>query len=209
MSVYFIQRCRWQKINTIIQDLLLKSPSFTRLMEEYGHMEDKELETGGAGHVKRVDGLSQVANDAGQESKAIAQMQVEERQTGTVSWGIYGKYLDYAGGLFWAPVFIVILAATQAAQGVFCLRPFCEVVTINTVGNTLFLGFWTSQSISGFKQGQYMGLYAGLGMVCSQVCFRNPDGLQVLHNLCSLLLRTFSLREQPLGFFLNLRTKDH
>jgi ATP-binding cassette, subfamily C (CFTR/MRP), member 1 len=24
-------------------------------------------------------------------------------------------------------------------------------------------GFWTSESIDGFSQGQYMGLYAGLG----------------------------------------------
>ena len=31
------------------------------------------------------------------------------------------------------------------------------------VGNNLFLGFWTSQSIHGFRQGDYMAVYAALG----------------------------------------------
>ncbi|EEB88677.1 hypothetical protein MPER_13351, partial [Moniliophthora perniciosa FA553] len=30
-------------------------------------------------------------------------------------------------------------------------------------GNTLFLGFWTSQSIEGFQQGEYIAVYASLG----------------------------------------------
>jgi hypothetical protein len=32
------------------------------------------------------------------------------------------------------------------------------------VGNNLFLGFWTSSSIHGFRQGDYMAVYAGLGL---------------------------------------------
>lgn len=35
---------------------------------------------------------------------------------------------------------------------------------MRTVANNLFLGFWTSQSIGGFSQGDYMGTYAGLGV---------------------------------------------
>jgi hypothetical protein len=33
----------------------------------------------------------------------------------------------------------------------------------NLVGNNLFLGFWTAKSIPGFRQGDYMAVYAGLG----------------------------------------------
>lgn len=33
-----------------------------------------------------------------------------------------------------------------------------------TVGNTLFLGFWTSETIPGFTQSDYMGTYAALGV---------------------------------------------
>jgi hypothetical protein len=32
------------------------------------------------------------------------------------------------------------------------------------VGNNLFLGFWTSESIPGFRQGDYMAVYAALGV---------------------------------------------
>ena len=32
------------------------------------------------------------------------------------------------------------------------------------VANTLFLGFWTSSTIHGFSQGDYMGTYAALGV---------------------------------------------
>ncbi len=31
------------------------------------------------------------------------------------------------------------------------------------------LGFWTADSINGFTQGQYMGVYAGLGKCCKLV----------------------------------------
>jgi hypothetical protein len=31
------------------------------------------------------------------------------------------------------------------------------------VGNNLFLGFWTAYNIPGFKQGDYMAVYAALG----------------------------------------------
>ena len=32
------------------------------------------------------------------------------------------------------------------------------------VATQLFLGFWTSQSIPGFGQAEYIGIYAGLGI---------------------------------------------
>lgn len=40
-----------------------------------------------------------------------------------------------------------------------------EICSLNfwTVGNNLFLGFWTSKSIHGFRQGDYMAVYAALG----------------------------------------------
>ncbi len=33
-----------------------------------------------------------------------------------------------------------------------------------SVANTLFLGFWTSSTIHGFSQADYMGTYAALGV---------------------------------------------
>jgi hypothetical protein len=36
-------------------------------------------------------------------------------------------------------------------------------LTTFSVVTTLFLGFWTGNTIPGFKQGSYMGVYAALG----------------------------------------------
>lgn len=40
-----------------------------------------------------------------------------------------------------------------------------------TVANNLFLGFWTSQSVKGFDQGDYMGTYAALGIASGVFSF--------------------------------------
>jgi ATP-binding cassette subfamily C (CFTR/MRP) protein 1 len=42
---------------------------------------------------------------------------------------------------------------------------------VSAVGNTLFLGFWTAESIPGFKQGHYMAVYGGLGVALALITF--------------------------------------
>lgn len=39
------------------------------------------------------------------------------------------------------------------------------------VVTTLILGWWTSDEIAGFKSGQYMGLYAGIGVAQAIIAF--------------------------------------
>ena len=69
----------------------------------------------------------------------------EERNTGSVSWRVYYKYLRAIGSLW----FIALIAATLiAGQGA-------------SVGNSLFLGYWSGSEIKGFSQGQYIAVYAG------------------------------------------------
>ena len=70
----------------------------------------------------------------------------EEREIGAVSWHIYYSYAKSMGSMWWAVGFSLFLAATQAAQ----------------VFNSLFLGFWTGKEISGFSNGEYMAVYAGM-----------------------------------------------
>ncbi|KAG5653199.1 hypothetical protein H0H81_001750 [Sphagnurus paluster] len=127
--------------NALIQDSVV----FARLIEEYGNLESEKEHGDGIRDKKTATG--------GQEDPEIkkdsagALMQTEERNTGSVTWDVYGKYLRFAGGIIWAPIIITLLAVTQGAQ----------------VGNNLFLGFWTAQSIPGFRQGEYMAVYAGFG----------------------------------------------
>ncbi|KAJ2916152.1 hypothetical protein MD484_g4261, partial [Candolleomyces efflorescens] len=147
-------------------ELMANSAVFSKLIEEYGNADSDDEEDGenilGKETVKSrksrklsKDGkeleLSEEESIEEDGPKKLrdeaALMQDEERNTGAVTWSIYKSYLKYAGGLYWGPWILVLLILSQAAS----------------VGNTLFLGFWTSRTIPGFHQGHYMGVYAGLG----------------------------------------------
>lgn len=71
------------------------------------------------------------------------------------------------GTVWWAFILLALYALAQGA----------------TVGNNIFLGLWSAQSISNWKEGQYMGVYAGLGAASGVLTFRAS---------ITFLLRTFS-----------------
>nr|XP_019009246.1 uncharacterized protein I206_05894 [Kwoniella pini CBS 10737]OCF48027.1 hypothetical protein I206_05894 [Kwoniella pini CBS 10737] len=79
-----------------------------------------------------------------EESK---QFMDEERITGKVTWSTYLAYFRALNSPFYIAICAASLLLTQASS----------------VGNSLFLGFWTGSSINGFTQGEYMGVYGGLG----------------------------------------------
>jgi hypothetical protein len=150
------------------QALMKDSIVFANLMDEYGRLEQQK-----DGRGLREPLAKAVAESHGtMDSKMIdvTLMQAEERNTGAVSWDIYKKYLTYAGGVVWAPIIIGLLLLGEAARGVW--RPLSNSSNsyfTPAVGNNLFLGFWTSSSIHGFSQGEYMAVYAGLGAVATCV----------------------------------------
>jgi hypothetical protein len=97
-----------------------------------------------------------------EDTKAL--MQDEERNVGAVACTVYAQYLRYAGGTTWAPWILGVLILLQGCSGrSSCLFIEAEELQCLAVGTTLVLGFWTSGSIEGWKQGHYMALYAGLG----------------------------------------------
>ncbi|KAJ7589468.1 multidrug resistance-associated ABC transporter [Mycena floridula] len=139
--IYVIDHGRITEQGTF-KDLISDSSDFARLMEEYGHSESGEVKV----RAEKAPGAIVAVEDPVKDDKAL--MQEEERALGSVSWAVYGSYFRFSGGIFWAPILLILLILTQGAQ----------------VGNTLFLGFWTAQSIKSFHhQSQYMALYAGLG----------------------------------------------
>jgi len=81
-------------------------------MEEYGHSEEKSSSAELSAEVAEETGPVSLKDPA-----TTPHMQAEERQTGTVSSAVYSTYLRYAGGLIWLPVFLIVVAAAQAAQG--------------------------------------------------------------------------------------------
>lgn len=72
----------------------------------------------------------------------------EDCETGAVSWSAYTGYIRAMGNPLWAIVIFGSLVLGQVAN----------------VANSLMLGFWSGQSMFGWGQGEYMGVYAGCGM---------------------------------------------
>ena len=118
-----------------------------------------------------MDGLG-----TAQLSKAgkVALMETEERNVGAVSWDVYLKYLRNGGGLFWLPIILCLLLLNEAGNGIYVLISgnFQRLIILSLVGITLFLGFWTENSIPHFKNGHYMAVYAGIGSLLCHVYAR-------------------------------------
>lgn len=88
---------------------------FSRLMEEYGNLEQEDAQKDEAQNkAQESEGTSPGDND--KKGKGDL-MQAEERVTGSVTYAIYAKYLRYAGGLVWVPIIVLLLCLTQGAQG--------------------------------------------------------------------------------------------
>ncbi|KAL0958947.1 hypothetical protein HGRIS_014261 [Hohenbuehelia grisea] len=125
------------------QDLLSAGGVFSQLIEEYGKNEGQDAVVARGNRVDQPG----TGDDPKDNSDTAVLMQVEERYTGAVSWSIYVQYFRYGGGIFWAPLILGLLILSQ----------------VSIVGTSVFLGFWTSSSIPGFRQGDYMAVYAGFG----------------------------------------------
>ncbi|KIY65429.1 multidrug resistance-associated ABC transporter [Cylindrobasidium torrendii FP15055 ss-10] len=117
-----------------------------------------------------------------------ALMQDEERLTGAVGWSTYKEYLDFAGGILLIPVFLVLLVASEGA----------------TVASSIFLGYWTGRTIDGFTDGQYMGVYAGIGGAQALLSFLLNFAFSLVSLVASLRIFRHSLSHvlmSPVSFF--------
>ncbi|KAJ7036806.1 multidrug resistance-associated ABC transporter [Mycena alexandri] len=166
------------------ETLMKEGVVFSRLMEDYGNLDEEEAVVKGEKAPVVADEKEEVDLKKGQ----VALMQTEERMTGAVSFETYGKYLKFAGGLAWAPVILLLLTLGQGAQ----------------VGNNLFLGFWTANSIKGFHQGDYMAVYAALGLAQAFFSFLTSFGFAIASLAASLNLFKAALAHilrSPSSFF--------
>ncbi|KAJ7100917.1 multidrug resistance-associated ABC transporter [Mycena belliarum] len=170
---------------------------FSRLMEDYGKIDELEQSASGKGS------KAPAADAAAEKKDQAALMQAEERNTGAVTWETYQKYLKFAGGIAWAPILLLLLTLTQAAQ----------------VANTLFLGFWTGGSIHGFRQGDYMAVYAALSFAQAIFLFLTSIAFTVMTLKASMSLFSTAMDHvfrspsaffdtTPMGRILSRLTKD-
>ncbi|KAF9447357.1 multidrug resistance-associated ABC transporter [Macrolepiota fuliginosa MF-IS2] len=171
------------------EDLMKNSIVFARLIEEHGNLEQEDQGAHGVEtRPKAKDEKDEETGHEGAAKKGPDLMQAEERNTGAVTWDVYKHYLRFAGGLIWAPIVIALLVLTQGAQ----------------VANNLFLGFWTSQSVHGFRQGDYMAVYASLGVASAIFTFLLSLSFAILSLYASLNMFKTALRgvlRSPTSFF--------
>lgn len=87
----------------------------TRIMEEYGNVEES---VDAAKQGRRTEAAEDDDDDAVKEkSGQAALMQEEERETGSVPLSMYKRYLKQGRGLFWLPLFLVLITVSQAFTG--------------------------------------------------------------------------------------------
>ncbi|KAG7527800.1 hypothetical protein FFLO_06590 [Filobasidium floriforme] len=127
----------------------------------------------------------------------------EERKIGSISWRTYIAYARVMSKEWWfaISIFMLILGET------------CSVL------NTLFLGFWSGQSIPGFSQGKYMALYATFGAANTLCTFGSSYALFIAGirasfimfdgALTSVLRSPISFHDAtPVGRIINRLTED-
>lgn len=131
-------------------ELMSLGGDFARLVAEYGGKEEKKEEEDG----DEEDAIESIDDEKRKkpEQKGKALMQIEERATGSVAWGVYAEYARAGGGLWVIPAIII---------SVLC----CNGVNIAT---SLWLSYWTSNKYH-LSEGTYVGIYAALGV--SQAIF--------------------------------------
>ncbi|KAK0242171.1 multidrug resistance-associated ABC transporter, partial [Armillaria nabsnona] len=150
-------------------DLIENSVIFSRIMEEYGTAEcyNDALKNSG---IVDINGKKVVVDVPKYTGKHGALIRTEERYTGSVARTTYRDYLRLAGGVIWAPILLLLLVLNQCSR----------------VGNTVFLGFWTADGIHGFTQGQYMAVYAGIGVSQAVFTFLVAAGITMATLIVSL-----------------------
>ena len=137
-------------------DLIDTGEAFGQLIAEFGSLkkEAEEEEVAEAlGEVEATPAVEKKARAAVTPGAGL--MQDEERTTGAVAGDVYGQYLKAMGSLWWGVILFGFYALSQAA----------------TVGNNIFLGLWSAQSIADWNEGQYMGVYAALGVAAGLLTF--------------------------------------
>ena len=99
---------------------MANSVVFAHLLNEYGNLES-ESDQGDLPHGarrKHRDNKDAKFDEVGpKKGDAAGLMQIEERNTGAITWSIYHKYLRFAGSVAWAPFLLFLLTLNQIAQG--------------------------------------------------------------------------------------------
>ncbi|KAK4540267.1 hypothetical protein LTR36_009672 [Oleoguttula mirabilis] len=185
-----VDRIIWMK-----EGVVFKVATFNELMEHDEEFQNLMKTT--ASEEKRED-QEEVNEDEVEDEKKISRkkkgkkpagalMQVEERAVKGVGFDVYKAYIKASGSLWNAPLVVLILIVSQGAN----------IVT------SLWLSYWTSNKF-GLSNGEYIGVYAALGVVQAALLFTFSVLLTVLGTKASKVMLHRAIKRvlrAPMSFF--------
>ena len=148
-------------------------------MQEFGSVKDQSsgscekeaaVEGGEVANKQTVSGAENTKKQTNEAGAGLGHSILEEeRFTGAVSWNVYARYLSTVKS--WPVVVVTVLGMI--------LEQVCQVT------NNLFLGYWSADDIHGFKQRDYMAVYAGWLMHAQRCLLLTDFQVWELHMLYS------------------------
>ncbi|KAF2034636.1 ABC multidrug transporter-like protein [Setomelanomma holmii] len=199
--IIWVEEGRVQAVDTF-DKLMSENEGFQQLMKSTKKEEEREEETAEDVADDVIDDKKDAKKMAKRQKKAVALMQVEDRATKSVSWGVWMAYIRAGGGIWVGPLVVTLLVLSQGAN----------IVT------SLWLSYWTSDKF-GFNEGAYIGAYAAFGF--SQALFMflfswavavfgTRAGKTMLHRAITRVLRApmSFFDTTPLGRITNRFSKD-
>lgn len=145
------------------------------------------LEAGTKGNeLARVDSHKKKAKKV-QAAPSRGLMQTEERATSSMGWNVYRAYIEASGTILSAPGILFLLLLSQGAN----------------ILTTLWLSYWTSRKFE-LSNAQYIGIFAGLGVLQSVLMFAFAFWLTIAGTTSSKVLMGRAMERvlrAPMSFF--------
>ena len=182
--IIWLQEGRILTIDTF-SNLMQNNEGFQDMMRSTAQEEQDEKES--KTDEDKPEDSKKAATKRKAAKKGAALMQQEERAINSVSWGVYGAYIRASGSILNGPFIVFLLIIAQGAN----------------ITTSLWLSWWTSNKF-GYSTGQYIGAYAGLGVVQALLMFAFSVSLSFLGTKSSrvLLQKAMSrVLRAPMSFF--------
>ncbi|KAF2794971.1 ABC multidrug transporter-like protein [Melanomma pulvis-pyrius CBS 109.77] len=197
--IIWVEEGHIQAVDTF-DNLIAHNVDFQKLMTMTSSEEKKEEEADV--NEDEIEGEKKMAKKTKKKKPAVALMQEEDRATKSVSWGIWIAYTKAGGGIWVAPLVLILLIMSQGAN----------------IATSLWLSWWVSNKW-GFNEGTYIGVYAALGASQALLMFAfsiavsvfgTEAGKIMLHRAITRVLRApmSFFDTTPLGRITNRFSKD-
>lgn len=181
-------------------ELMANNQAFSELIAEENEEEKKEDEE--KANEDELEEEKKTASKKKGKKPAAALMQVEERATENVSWGVYMAYFKASGSILVLPGLFILLVLAQGAN----------------ITTSLWLSWWTSGQF-GLSRPTYVGVYAAFGFAQAILMFAFSVALSLagtqaskvmLHRAITRVLRApmSFFDTTPLGRITNRFSKD-